>query len=155
VTPRALVIGVGQPAAGDDGVGIAVIVRLRAERNLEDVVYETITEASALVERLQVGVPVLIVDALVGGGSPGDVIVLDAEQLTGDARPLSTHGISVGEAIALARTLAPDSVAAIVRVVGIVVERPKVGETALSPEIARAVSKACAVVHDLLREVTH
>jgi len=149
------VIGVGQPAAGDDGVGIAVIVRLRAERNLEDVVYETITEASALVERLQVGVPVLIVDALVGGGSPGDVIVLDAEQLTGDARPLSTHGISVGEAIALARTLAPDSVAAIVRVVGIVVERPKVGETALSPEIARAVSKACAVVHDLLREVTH
>lgn len=155
MTPRALVIGVGQPAAGDDGVGIAVIVRLRAERNLEDVVYETITEASALVERLQVGVPVLIVDALVGGGSPGDVIVLDAEQLTGDARPLSTHGISVGEAIALARTLAPDSVAAIVRVVGIVVERPKVGETALSPEIARAVSKACAVVHDLLREVTH
>jgi hydrogenase maturation protease len=152
VTLRAVVIGLGQPAAGDDGVGVAVIVRLRVEGNVEGVAYETIADASALVERLQTGVPVIIVDALVGGGAPGDVIVLDAEQLTGDARPLSTHGISVAQAVSLARAIAPDSVAAIVRIVGIVVERASVGETALSPEVAQAVPKACAAVHDLLRE---
>jgi hydrogenase maturation protease len=153
MTPHALVAGLGQPAAGDDGVGIAVIVRLRAEGNVDGVLYETITDPSALVERLQSGVPTIIVDALVGGGKPGDVIVLDAERLTGDTRPLSTHGISVAQAISLARALAPDSVSAIVWVVGIVAARSNVGETALSAKVAAAVPRACAKIHELLREV--
>ena len=125
--PRAVVIGLGQPAAGDDGVGIAVIVRLRAEG--------------------------IIVDALVGGGKPGDVVVLDAERLAGDLRPLSTHGISVAQAIVLARALAPAAVSPIVRVVGIVIAIAEVGDAAFSPAIAAAVPKACAKVHELIREV--
>jgi hydrogenase maturation protease len=153
VTPRALVVGLGQPAAGDDGVGIAVVVRLRAEGVLEGVAYETAAEASALVERLQTGVPVIIVDALVGSGKPGDVVVLDAERLAGDVRPLSTHGISVAQAIVLARALAPAAVSPMIRVVGIVIATAEVGDAALSPRIAAAVPKACAKVHELIREV--
>jgi hydrogenase maturation protease len=151
--PRALVIGLGQPAAGDDGVGIAVIVRLRADGDVEGVSYETVEEAAALVERLQSGCPVIIVDALVGGGKPGDVVVLDAEHLAGEARPLSTHGISVAQAVALACALAPESVSAMIRIVGVVIETTNVGQTALSKPVAEAVSKACAKVHELLREV--
>jgi hydrogenase maturation protease len=147
------VIGLGQPAAGDDGVGVAVIVRLRADRALEAVSCETAAEASILVERLQTGVPVVIVDALVGGGRAGDVLVLDVESLAGDVRPLSTHGISVAQAIALARTLAPEAVSPMIRVVGIVVEAARAGETKLSPAIVAAVPAACAKVHEALREI--
>ena len=153
MTPHALVIGLGQPAAGDDGVGVAVIVRLRAEGDVEGVAYETVAEASSLVERLQTGVPVIIVDALVGGGKPGDVVVLDSELVAGDARPLSTHGISVAQAISLARAFAPESVSAMVRVIGVVIETPTVGQTALSGPVAAAVPRACAKIHELLREV--
>ena len=153
MTPHALVIGLGQPAAGDDGVGVAVIVRLRAEGDVEGVAYETVAEASSLVERLQTGVPVIIVDALVGGGKPGDVVVLDSELVAGDARPLSTHGISVAQAISLARALAPESVSAMVRVIGVVIETTTVGQTALSGPVAAAVPRACTKIHELLREV--
>ena len=155
MTPRAIVIGLGQPAAGDDGVGIAIIVRLRAEGDVAGVAYETATEASALVERLQSGIPVIVVDAMIGRGKPGDVIVLDAERLAGDVRPLSTHGISVAQAISLARALAPESVSAMIRVVGVVVETAKVGQTELSEAVAAAVPTACAKIHELLREVTN
>lgn len=151
--PRALVIGLGQPAAGDDGVGVAVIVRLRAEGALEGVSCETAAEASALVERLQTGVPVVIVDALVGGGRAGDVLVLDVESLAGDVRPLSTHGISVAQAIALARALAPEAVSPIIHVVGVVVEAAEVGDTTLSPIVLAAVPAACAKVHEVLRGI--
>jgi len=153
MTPRARVIGLGQPAAGDDGAGIAVIVRLRAEAELEGVCYETISETSALVERLQTAVPVIVVDALVGGGRPGDVVVVDVERLAGAVRPLATHGISVAQAIELARALAPESVSPIIRFVGIVIEKAEGDDSALSPPIASAVRTACAVVHDLLREL--
>jgi hydrogenase maturation protease len=155
VKPRAVVIGLGQPAAGDDGVGIAVIVRLRAEGEIEGIYYETVAEASALVERLQTGVPVIIVDALLGGDRPGGVVVIDVDQVAGDVRPLSTHGISVAQAIALARALAPDTVSPMIRVVGIAIEKVAVGDTALSPPVAAALPKACAKIHELLREVMH
>ena len=83
--PRALVVGLGQPSAGDDAVGIAVIVRLRAEGDLEGVTYETAAEASALVERLQTGIPVIVVDALVGGGSFGALWLYLVGPLAGGA----------------------------------------------------------------------
>lgn len=151
--PRALVIGLGQPAAGDDAVGIAVVVRLRAQGEMDGVAYETVTDATALVERLQAGVPVIIVDALVGTGRPGEVVVLEAERLAGDVRPLSTHGISVAQAIALARALRPETDSAIVRVVGIVIATAKVGQTALTAPVAAALPAACTKIHELLREV--
>jgi len=151
--PRALVIGLGQPAAGDDAVGIAVVVRLRAEGALDGVTLETVSDATGLVERLQAGVPVIVVDAVVGGGSVGDVLVLAPERLDGDARPLSTHGMSVAQAIALARALAPNSVSSMIRIVGVVIDAPRQGEIALSSPIADAVAKAAATVHALLREV--
>jgi len=150
MTPRARVIGLGQPAAGDDGAGIAVIVRLRAEGELEGVFYETVSDTSALVERLGTAVPIIVVDALVGGGRPGDVVVIDGERVSGS---ISRHGDSVSQAIELARALAPEQVSPIIRLVGIVIEKGQVRDGALSPSIAAAVPTACAVIHDLLREL--
>lgn len=150
--PRAHVIGIGQPAAGDDGVGIAVIVRLRAEGDVEGVVYETVTEPSALVERLRTDVPVVIVDAVVGGGEIGEVLVLEPADIEKTVRPLSTHGISLLQAIELADALAPGGVTKSVRLVGIVIEAPSGGGSSLSPRVAEAVPRAAAAVHRLLRD---
>jgi hydrogenase maturation protease len=152
VTLRARVVGLGQPVAGDDGVGVAVIVRLRAEGEIEGVLYETIADASTLVERLQAKAPIVIVDAVVGGGEVGDVVVLEPRQLGKTARPLSSHGISVAQAIELARALAPDAVPEAIRIVGIVIAEPKRGMTSLSPAVAAAVSRAAAVVREQIED---
>ena len=66
----------------------------------------------------ETGVPVILVDAIVGGGKPGDVVVLDAERLTGDVRPLSTHGISVAQAIVLGAAILTVLVLAVKGVAG-------------------------------------
>ena len=79
--------------------------------------------------------------------------MIDVERVAGDARPLSTHGISVAQAIALARALAPDAVSPMIRVVGVAIDEAAVGDTALSPPVAAALPRACTRVHELLREV--
>lgn len=99
-----VVIGVGNPLCGDDGAGIAVVRRLRAQAGVR--VLEQSGEATALLEALREAAAMLIVDAA-SGGRPGNFRRLDAA-----AQPLpqrlfgcSTHGLGVAEGIELARAL--------------------------------------------------
>ncbi len=62
---RARVIALGQPAAGDDGVGLAVLEALRA-RNIEGVELCAVAEATAMIPLLEITTPVIVVDAAVG-----------------------------------------------------------------------------------------
>jgi hydrogenase maturation protease len=131
------VVGLGAPV-GDDAVGFAVAREL-VRRGIDA---RELAEPSALVPILQSG-PVIVVDALLSSGPPGRVVRLSAEELaTRDERPLSTHGVGVAQAIALARALgaSPDVV-----LVGVTISRA-VNQEPLSPEVARAVPEAVNVV---------
>jgi len=83
VTPRILIAGIGNVLLQDDGLGPHVVARLEAE-------YEFDHE----VELLDIGTPTLdfvdylrgrevlvLVDALGGGGQPGEILTFDKEQL--------------------------------------------------------------------------
>ncbi len=140
---RARVIALGQSAAGDDGVGLAVLDALRGTAEVELV---HAAEDSALVSLLATPVPVVLVDAVVGG-RPGEVVELEAEELAASGvRPVSTHGLGVGRAIALARVLTPEAVSPAIRIVGITIARPARYAQRLSPEVAAAVPRAAARV---------
>ncbi|HSK04709.1 MAG TPA: hypothetical protein VK932_25840, partial [Kofleriaceae bacterium] len=69
----AVVVGIGQDAAGDDGVGLAV-ARALAGRGLE---VRQAADASVVLALLEAGRRVVIVDAVIGGGAPGAVVRLD------------------------------------------------------------------------------
>lgn len=140
------VIAMGQAAAGDDGVGFAVLDRLRRDGVPPDVELLRAEEDAALVDLLRTRRTVVIVDAVLG--TPAGVVVdlapdeLAARGLT----PMSTHGIGVVQAIALARAVAADEVAPAIRIVGVTIERPARYEQALSPAVAAAVAPAAARV---------
>ncbi|MHC4393574.1 MAG: hydrogenase maturation protease [Planctomycetota bacterium] len=141
---RAVVVGVGQASRGDDGVGLAVIEELRARGAVPGVRLEIIAEPSALIDILGDGRArqVVVVDALVGGGRPGEVRRLEADDLEGaGARPLSSHGVSVAQAIGLARVLSGPAAAAVV-LVGIVIPPPGPMGPGLTPAVAEAVPRA-------------
>ncbi len=100
-----LVIGVGNDFAGDDAAGRLVVRALEGAAGID--VAETHGAAADIVTLMEGRDRVLIVDACTSGAPPGTVHKLDAVagDLPGWLRSVSSHGIGVAEAVALARVL--------------------------------------------------
>ena len=103
----ALVVGIGNPSRGDDGIGPLVAARV-AELGLPGVEVVAYDEPLALVEHLAGHDDVVVVDAaMTRDGRPGAVHVVrvGSAPLPRDAVALGSHGIGVAEAVELARAL--------------------------------------------------
>lgn len=156
----ARVVGLGQRLAGDDAVGLAIVDRLRAEGVREGVELRHAPDGAGLVSLLETPHPVVVVDAVVGPGPPGEIVELDEAELGSSSdRLLSTHGLDVARAIALARAVFGAEAAPSVRVIGVRVAAPARGSLGLSPAVvaavasaARAVRRACGEAHEARRE---
>jgi hydrogenase maturation protease len=147
VRPRARIVALGQTAAGDDGVGFAVLEALRRDGVPEGVELVGVAEPTALIPLLDAVAHVLLVDAAVGAGEAGEVLSLPATALeTRRPRLLSSHGVGVAEAVALARALSPEAATTEVWVVAVCIDRPGELRHGLSPAITRAVPCAVAAV---------
>jgi hydrogenase maturation protease len=133
----------GSLGGGDDGVGPAVLEALRPAG--VDAVWG---DPSRLVEALMEPGRVVLVDA-VRGPTPGRVHVLREDQLAGPLCPVSSHAMSVPQAVGLARVLAPDGAVLVVVAVEIAPPSPGVG---LSPLVQAAVPHAVAAVLAALEE---
>lgn len=137
---RPLVVCVGDPVRGDDGVGPAVARALR-EAAPDVRVIEAAGEAAGLLGCWAGEESVVLVDALRAGEPAGTVRVLDAlaRDPACSAAATSSHGLGVAEAVALGRVLGrlPGRLV----VVGVAGERFDLG-TGLSPEVASAVPSA-------------
>lgn len=138
----ARVIGLGQAAAGDDGVGVAVVRALRGRGLPIGVEVHNLSDPSALVALLDANVPVVIVDAVLGL-PPGEVVELTPDELATRA-PLrvSSHGLGITEAIELARVLNVGKDLPVVRIVAVTIARPHGYSCGLSPEVQAAVPVA-------------
>ena len=71
MSPRARIIALGQAAAGDDGVGLAVLERLRAEGVPPDVELVRAPEDFALVHLLETRADRMMMTTTVGGSAWG------------------------------------------------------------------------------------
>ncbi len=110
---RRLVVGVGNPDAGDDAAGRLVARRLRRRDHGQEgagtVVRECDGQATTLLDAWQGFDEVVVVDACCGAGTPGRILRFEAAQLEALAalqpRDRSTHGLGVSTAVGLARAL--------------------------------------------------
>ena len=102
---KPLVIGVGNDFAGDDAAGRLVARALERAEGVD--VLETHGAAADIVTMMEGRDRVVIVDACTSGAAPGTLHRLDAVagDLPGWLRSVSSHGIGVAEAVALARLL--------------------------------------------------
>jgi hydrogenase maturation protease len=146
---KTLFIGVGNPFRGDDGVGIAVVQRLRKEIPPGVRVQEESGDGTELLEAWKGAECVILVDAVQSGAPPGTIHRLDAgiERLPTWFSRASTHAFGVAEAIELARAMG-DLPARLI-VYGMEGLDFSAG-TELSPEIAEAVPAAAKLI---LREI--
>jgi hydrogenase 3 maturation protease len=90
---RVVLVGVGNPMRGDDGVGVKIIERLQ-EMDLTGVMLlntETVPEAfTGKVESYE-PTHVLLLDAANFGGLPGETRLIDSKHIGGHA--ISTHSL--------------------------------------------------------------
>ncbi|MCB1505301.1 MAG: hydrogenase maturation protease [Hyphomicrobiaceae bacterium] len=103
---RPLVIGIGNPLAGDDAAG-RLVARQLAARTVEFDVAEADGEATRLMSLLGGRKRVVIVDACRSGAPVGTVLKFEAHErpLPVDLSTLSSHGVGLAEAIEFARML--------------------------------------------------
>jgi hydrogenase maturation protease len=137
-----VIAAIGTAYGGDDSVGLVVAERIRAL----GLSVTTVPDASALVAVLAVQERIVVVDAVVGRGAPGEVLHLAGTEIMSIPRggAVSSHGIGLGEAIALTRAL-DEAHAQDVHLVGIVILPPSAPGTSLSAPVAAAVEPAVAL----------
>lgn len=136
------VVGLGNPMRGDDAVGAAVAARTRNLPGVERVVEHA--DPLDLVDLLHEARPLVLVDATLGGGSPGAVTVWEPKD-AGGPRPrvgASSHGFGAETAVELAVALG----ARPGRLVFVGVEAERFDGDGLSAAVAGAVERAVAAV---------
>lgn len=97
----------GNPDRGDDAVGRLTARMLAGELPADVEIVELDGEVTALLNRLQQADVAVLVDACCYGAPAGSVQRFDvaAQRLPQDGFAVSTHGVSVADALELARTL--------------------------------------------------
>jgi hydrogenase maturation protease len=102
----ARVVALGNDAAGDDGAALAA-ARIAAEGGDLDVVLAG-RPGVGLLDLLDGGAPVVLVDVVRTGGRPGALVEVPLDAILDRAvasAPSSSHGFGPAEALALARSL--------------------------------------------------
>jgi hydrogenase maturation protease len=150
-TVRTRIIGIGQPAAGDDNAGIAVVRVLREQPVPAGIDIHEITDPARLVELLDGIQKAILIDAIISNNIPGSITCLTPEDLAAQpVTPLSSHGMSVADAIGLAHTLAPETAGCDIHIIGITIEPPTRYSHTMSAPVAAAVPRAAGLIINLL-----
>lgn len=144
-------IGVGNPFRSDDGVGAAVVRRLRGEVPPGVKVQEESGDGTELLEAWKDADCVILVDAVLSGAPPGTIHRLDAreEKLPTWFSHSSTHSFGVAEAIELARAMGDLPPRLVVYGIEGLDFSPG---TELSPEVAEVIPAAANLI---LQEILH
>jgi hydrogenase maturation protease len=153
---KTLVVGLGNPILGDDGVGWKVAQEV--ESRLQDraaVMVECLSLGGlSLMERLIGYDRAIIVDAFSSDRPAGTVFCLDLAELPNYSsfHTSNPHDTSLQNALAFGRALGAH-LPKQVQVVGLAVRRPYDFSEALTPEVGAAVPGAVRAVLNLIDEM--
>ncbi len=153
-----LVIGLGNPLAGDDGIGCRLAEALAQDPELPEgteVAYGG-TDLLRLEDRLQDRAYVIVLDALLDDGPPGQLRTFGPDPA--ELRALvhaqgHAHHLSAAQALLLLRSVAGTLEGTDVVLLGITVRGAAV-QPSLSPELTDAVPRLAREVCDAIRHVT-
>jgi hydrogenase maturation protease len=151
---KVLMIGWGNPARGDDAVGIRLIEQLRMQSWPEHVALMLHKgDSLALLEYFADVTTLFLCDAVVSDQPPGTLVTIDLQQSTipDSPAPCSSHGLSLKEVIEMAGVLGllPETSF----FVGIVVDQFETGAE-LSKDVQASLKDAAHFIEQQLQLTT-
>jgi hydrogenase maturation protease len=150
--PKALVVCVGSTVMRDDGVGFHVLERVKKSGTNTD-----FADLGTDIFRLRLHYndhnPVIIIDALRGGGNPGDVLVFSSSEFENklEGKIRHAHLLGVLEGINIMREVDDKLKTAEIFLIGIVADTIDKG-LSLTPIVQKAIPKAANTISSLLRK---
>ena len=149
ISPRRIVVGIGHDYRRDDAVGLVVARAVAARSEAGLVVCCLGEDILRLLEFMQPGAHIVIVDAVVSGAPAGTIHHIDLLRGSdGDAQSAgSSHVFGLGQVLALAHAMgcAPT----VLRLVGVEAADLSLG-SGLSPAVAASIAAAVAVARRLV-----
>lgn len=152
MSPRLLVLGLGNTILTDDGVGIHVARRVKELISDDRVAVVEASLAGFNLLDLVVGYDaVIIVDAIECGDVPvGEVCELDTDSFRASARLASVHDVDLATALKLGDVLKLHMPKA-VEIYGISVADPRTFGEGCTPEVERAIPGVARVIAERVR----
>jgi len=139
-----MLIGIGNPLRGDDGVGVEIVRILMQSLRNEKVKVLIVEDRVDLIPRMLRDVNpriILIFDAADFGGSPGEIRIMSPDETSG--KTTSTHDMPLNLMLRLAEKDAP------AYVLGIQVETLEFGR-GISPAVKAAADEVASFLLNLL-----
>ena len=151
---KRLVLGIGNPILGDDGVGFHVVEALKADPPPGEITFDCVDASGfALLDHVVDYDRVVIVDAIMTvGGKPGKVYRLGLDHFRPSKHTISPHDTDLPTALQIGATMKlkiPEKIDIVA------VEIPPVYEFSqeLSSEVAAAVPEAAELARQILAEL--
>jgi hydrogenase maturation protease len=104
---KTIIVGLGNPILGDDGVGIHIVREIRQRKNGGQVaeVIELSTGGLRLLEAIADYDKAIIADAVIFGGTPGTIYRFNINDSAMSLKSSSTHDMSLASAIEIGERL--------------------------------------------------
>ncbi len=147
---RILIIGVGNLLLGDEGVGVHIVEKLMKMSLPSGVeVVDGGTGGISILNLMEDADKVIIVDAVLGGGAPGEIYVVEKDRLiNGKVKFFSLHELDLQSALMIGKELGklpPELV-----LVGVEPKNYEEFSMDLSPEVRAAVPNVIKIIFELL-----
>lgn len=144
---KPLVVGLGNPLMGDDGIGVRVSRELRERRIVDIRVVDGGTPGFGLLELLAEERLVVFVDAVDAALEPGSVFWVDPDTLFSETRKSSLHQINLTDALDL---LGKAGTRATLKIIGVQPARVGPG-LELSDILAARLNKIAAQAGEMIK----
>ena len=151
---KTIVVGIGNPILGDDGVGIHIIRSLQKNRGYSDHICfeEAATGGMNLVDLIHGFDKAILIDAVSFDEKEKGLVELFSMDSFSTLHATNPHDVSFPEALSLAHQLGDREIPHEICIVGVNIKsNPSEFSESLSPLIQKSVSTAVTMVDELLK----
>ncbi|MHA1200034.1 MAG: hydrogenase maturation protease [Candidatus Heimdallarchaeaceae archaeon] len=152
---KSLIIGLGNPIVGDDGIGIKVMEHIKDKKNLPmntDVLADVSMAGLSLVERFRGYDKVILIDSIQTGHNPiGNVVQLRPEEFSLTLHTSDYHNMDLITALEFSKKMY-DDVPKDIKIIGIEIIKPNEFSDKLSSHLRSRFENITNQVHNLILE---